>query len=93
MVGGLTYTEQRTHFAFWCMLSSPLMLGNDPRHMSTATARILTAPGLLAINQDPLGTSARKLWHEGQVRPPTPSASLPPERAAFQTHRLRWAVV
>lgn len=32
-VGGLTLTEQRTHFAFWCMLSAPLMLGNDPRMM------------------------------------------------------------
>ena len=68
MVGGLTYTEQRTHFAFWCMLSSPLMLGNDPRHMSAATRRILSSTGLLRINQDPLGHSARKVLQEGAAQ-------------------------
>ena len=67
MVGGLSYTEQRTHFAFWCMLASPLMLGNDPRRMSAATRRILFSPGLLAIDQDPLGRSARKVWHDGAL--------------------------
>jgi len=66
-VGGLTYTEQRTHFAFWCILSSPLMLGNDPRHMSAATKRLLTAPGMLAINQDPLGQQAERIYKEGDV--------------------------
>ena len=50
-VGGLTHTEQRTVFALWCMLASPLMLGNDPREMSAATKRILTAPELIAISQ------------------------------------------
>ena len=67
-VGGLTYTEQRTHFAFWCMLASPLMLGNDPRRMTRATARLLMSPGLLAINQDPLGRSARKIWTQGALQ-------------------------
>ena len=66
-VGGLTYTEQRTHFAFWCMLAAPLMLGNDPRRMSAATKRILMARELLAINQDPLGKQARRIWREGPL--------------------------
>ena len=66
-VGGLTHTEQRTHFAFWCALAAPLMLGNDPRRMSAATRRILMAPQLLAINQDPLGQQARRVWREGTL--------------------------
>ena len=33
-VGGLTPDEQRTHFALWCMMASPLLLGNDPRSIS-----------------------------------------------------------
>ena len=66
-VGGLTHTEQRTHFAFWCMLAAPLMLGNDPRHMSAATKRLLTAPELLAINQDPLAKQARRIWRDGAL--------------------------
>ena len=47
------------------MLASPLMLGNDPRHMSAATRRILTARGLLAINQDPSGLQAERIWRDG----------------------------
>ncbi len=60
-VGGLTDAEQRTHFAFWCMLSSPLILGNDPRRMTGATLDILLAPEVLALSQDALGKQARKV--------------------------------
>ena len=60
-VGGLTYTEQKTVFSLWCMLASPLMLGNDPREMSAATRYILTAPELLAISQDPHGVQAQRV--------------------------------
>ena len=31
---GLTLDQQRVHFALWCIMSSPLILGNDPRNMS-----------------------------------------------------------
>ncbi|GAX82413.1 hypothetical protein CEUSTIGMA_g9841.t1 [Chlamydomonas eustigma] len=61
-VGGLSVTEQRTHFAFWCMLAAPLILGNDPRHMTTSTLDILLAPEILALSQDVLGKQARKMW-------------------------------
>jgi alpha-galactosidase len=60
-VGGLTQTEQRAHFSLWVMLSSPLILGNDPRHMSRATLDILTAPEVLAISQDALARQAVKV--------------------------------
>lgn len=63
-VGGLTQTEQRTHFAFWCMLSAPLILGNDPRHMSRATLDILLASEIVALNQDALGKQARKVGEQ-----------------------------
>lgn len=60
-VGGLTVTEQRTHFAFWCMLSAPLILGNDPRAMTKTTLSILTAKEIIAISQDPLARQAKKV--------------------------------
>ena len=50
------------------MLSAPLMLGADPRQLSTAALRILTAPELLAINQDPLARQARRVWTEGALQ-------------------------
>jgi len=63
-VGGLTQTEQRAHFSLWCVLASPLILGHDPRQMRAATLRILTAPELIAINQDPLGRQAHLTWSD-----------------------------
>lgn len=67
-VGGLTHTEQRSVFSFWCMLSAPLILGNDPRRMRRSTLRILTARELIAINQDPLGQQARRVWSDGPLQ-------------------------
>ena len=68
LVGGLTRTEQRAHFSLWCMLAAPLMIGNDPRHMSRATVEILTATELIAINQDPLGRQARLVRRDGALQ-------------------------
>ncbi|GFR39915.1 hypothetical protein Agub_g421, partial [Astrephomene gubernaculifera] len=61
-VGGLTQTEQRTHFSFWCMMAAPLILGNDPRVMSKATLQILLAREVLAVNQDALGAQGKPVW-------------------------------
>lgn len=66
-VGGLTATEQRTHFSLWCMMASPLILGNDPRHMTQATINILTAREVIAVNQDPLGYQGYKVYGEAGV--------------------------
>lgn len=38
---GLTIDEQKVHFALWCIMSSPLMLGNDPRVMTTEEKDII----------------------------------------------------
>ncbi len=45
-MGGLTKTEQRTHFSFWCMMAAPLILGNDPRHMTKHTLQVTPQPAL-----------------------------------------------
>ena len=34
--------EDRSHFALWCILASPLIAGNDLRSMSATTQGILT---------------------------------------------------
>ncbi len=62
VVGGLTPAEARTHFALWAMMAAPLVLGNDVRHMDAETQEILTAPGVLAISQDPLVWAGRRCW-------------------------------
>jgi len=50
---GLTMEEQKVHFALWCIMSSPLMLGNDPRAMSPEEKAIITNEQAIAIDQDP----------------------------------------
>lgn len=58
---GCTDAEYRSHFALWCLLAAPLMIGCDVRKMNDATHHLLTNHRLLAVNQDPLGRQARCL--------------------------------
>ena len=74
-VGGLSTTEQRTVFSFWCMLAAPLILGNDPRRMKHLTIEILTAPELIAISQDVRGYQAVRVWRTYPGRDPTVTES------------------
>jgi arabinoxylan arabinofuranohydrolase len=57
----LTPTECRAHFAMWCMLAAPLMAGNNVNTMSDTIRDILTAPEIIAINQDPLGIQGTRI--------------------------------
>ena len=51
---GCTDEEYKLHFAAWCLLESPLMIGCDIREMSDETRRILMNDEMIRINQDPL---------------------------------------
>ncbi len=55
---GLTREEERTHFGLWCIMSSPLLIGCDPRAMPQGTFDLMTNPYLLAMNQNDLGLQA-----------------------------------
>jgi alpha-galactosidase len=57
---GMTNTEDKSHFAMWCMMASPLIAGNDFRKMSKETLAILTNKELIAVNQDKLGVQGFK---------------------------------
>ena len=63
---GLSVNQDRAHFTMWCMMASPLILGNDVRNMSNETKAILTNRDLIAIDQDKLGVQGlRFLIREG----------------------------
>jgi alpha-galactosidase len=49
---GLTEAQQEAHFALWCVMSSPLILGNDPRDMTKFELDLITNPVAIGINQD-----------------------------------------
>ncbi|KAG5639124.1 hypothetical protein H0H81_006713 [Sphagnurus paluster] len=61
--GALTLQEQRTHFAAWAFLKSPILLGTDRTSklgkLSNEQLAIIKNKELLAFNQDPnVGTAA-----------------------------------
>ena len=52
---GMSVNEDRAHFTMWCMMASPLILGNDIRNMSAETKEILMNREMIAVDQDELG--------------------------------------
>ena len=70
---GMTEDQDRAHMTMWCMLSSPLVAGNDVRTMSNATRAILTNAHAIAVNQDALGLQATLV--NGSAHPTVPSAA------------------
>jgi len=55
----------RAHFSLWCILAAPLMAGNDLRTMSDKVRKVITAPELIAVNQDVRGIQGYKVFDDG----------------------------
>ena len=62
---GMSEEEDHTHFAVWCMMSSPLLIGCDLTKINPATLTLLTDKQLIAINQDRLGLQAYVVKRQG----------------------------
>ena len=62
---GLTYEEDKTHFAMWCMLSTPLILGNDLTKISDQTLSIIKNKELISIDQDIACLQAQPVFKQG----------------------------
>lgn len=52
-VGGCTDEEYKMHFALWCMMGAPLMMGGDIRTMNDFCRELMLNRELIAIDQDP----------------------------------------
>lgn len=48
--GNLTIAQSRSHFALWCFVKAPLILGNDLTNMSPEVLNIISNKNLIAIN-------------------------------------------
>lgn len=61
---GITDTMAKTHMALWCMMNSPLMLGLDLRRVNKDDDiyKIIANKNLIALNQDPLGVQAKRVF-------------------------------
>ena len=73
MIGmdGLTTTMCRTHMTMWCMMNAPLMLGMDLRRVEKDDdiCRIISNSEVIALNQDPLGVPAKRIYTTKAVEP------------------------
>ena len=56
--GGMNFTEERTHFALWCLIKAPLLIGCDLTKASNQSLGIMKAELLIKVNQDSLGNQA-----------------------------------
>ena len=65
--GKLTLEENRTHMALWAMLAAPLLAGNNLSMLTPEVTAVLTNKEVLAIDQDPLGRQAERIFAEGPV--------------------------
>ena len=61
---GINNIMCRSHMAMWCMLNSPLMLGVDLRRVNKGDEiyNIIANKDLIALDQDPLGVQAKRLF-------------------------------
>lgn len=64
---GMSYEEDKAHFSMWCIMQSPLLLGNDLTKISDETLKIITNKDLIEINQSPFVYQARRLVDQGDL--------------------------
>jgi len=63
----LTKNEQLTHITLWSMLAAPLLIGCDLTAIDDFTLALLTNPDMVAIDQDPLGSQAKRIHKDGDL--------------------------
>jgi len=64
----LTPIECRSHFSMWCMLAAPLIAGNNISTMNDTIRDILTAPEIIAIDQDSLGIQGTRIKNDNGLQ-------------------------
>lgn len=65
---GLSAEEDKSHFSMWCILSSPLLLGNNLTSMSQQTIDLLTNNEVIAVNQDTSGLQAHLIYNKNNLQ-------------------------
>jgi len=64
---GMSFEEDKTHFTMWCILHSPLILGNDLSEVSEETLSIIMNEEIIALNQSDFVYQARRLVDYGDL--------------------------
>jgi alpha-galactosidase len=64
----LSLDENRFHMTLWAMLAAPLLAGNDLTKMTPEVAGVLMNKQVVAIDQDPAGHQAERVYAEGPIQ-------------------------
>jgi hypothetical protein len=62
---GMTSAEAQSQFSMWAMLAAPLILGSDPRVLSSTSISMLKNASVIAVDQDSLGAQGTLLSQSG----------------------------
>ncbi|KAI0537762.1 glycoside hydrolase family 27 protein [Xylaria digitata] len=84
---GLTTAEERTHFAFWAAMKSPLLIGTNLNTASEDAKAILLNKHLLAFNQDDVYGASAKPYKWGTNPDYTFNATNPAEFWSGESQR------
>lgn len=63
----MTTNEWRSQFGLWCIMAAPLLLDMDVRSITATDLSIVTAPEVIAVDQDALGIQGTKIVDDGNV--------------------------
>jgi len=64
----LTPDENRFHMTLWAMLAAPLLAGNNLTAMTPEVGAVLMNKQVIAIDQDPAGHQAERIYAEGPIQ-------------------------
>jgi alpha-galactosidase len=60
----LTWAEQRLHVGLWAFFAAPLLIGARLGRLDEGTKALLTSPGIIELDQDPLGAPAQLIGYD-----------------------------
>lgn len=60
--GGMNDEEYKLHMTMWAATKSPLIMGTDIRVLDAQALSIYLNPAILALSQDPTGSSVARRW-------------------------------
>jgi alpha-galactosidase len=69
--GAMGIESYRTQMTLWCILSAPLIAGNDMTQLLNSDKldqeylELLTNPAVIAVDQDPMGAQGWRVWQQG----------------------------
>jgi alpha-galactosidase len=62
----LTANEQVLHLSLWALQAAPLFIGADLSKLDTFTLSLLSNDEVIAVDQDPLGRAAGRVWSDAR---------------------------